>query len=64
MENKTEATPESISSGIEPSEEMIRDYMRIYKINWYAARAKARDVAYGGSPPSGFTDWGTYWKCY
>jgi hypothetical protein len=48
----------------EPSDAMIKDYMRIYGMNFYAAREKARKDAYGGKPPNGFSDWGTYWKCY
>lgn len=37
-------------------------------LSWYGAREELRSIAYGGSPdakpPGGFTDWGTYWKCY
>ncbi len=64
MEDTKIATPEQIANGVEPSEQKIREYMRIYQTNWYSAREKAREDAYGGRPPSGFTDWGTYWKCY
>ena len=30
----------------------------------YTVREQAREDAYGGKPPSGYSDWGTYWKSF
>jgi hypothetical protein len=57
------------NSGNEPTEGDIATYMAENPgLGWYHAREELRSIAYGGSPhatpPGGFTDWGTYWKCY
>lgn len=56
-------------SGDEPSQATIDAYMAENPgLGWYNAREQLRSIAYGGSPdarpPGGYTDWGTYWKCY
>jgi len=51
-------------NGREPTEKEIYDYMKEFNENYYCAREKLRDDAYGGKPPYGFQSWGDYWKSY
>lgn len=54
----------NIETAKEPTEEQIEAYMKKHKENYYNAREKLREKAHGGKPPDGYSDWGTYWKCY
>lgn len=49
----------------EPSNDEIEAFLKEHpEHSWYTAREFLREQAYGGKPPAGFADWGTYWKCY
>ena len=48
----------------EPTEEEIRRYMKENNENYYNARERLREHAYGGKPPGGYSSWGDYWKSY
>ena len=48
----------------EPTEEEIRRYMKENNENYYNARERLREHAYGGKPPGGYRSWGDYWKSY
>lgn len=46
----------------EPTEEEIRRLMESTGENYYNARERLREAAYGGKPPHGYGSWGDYWK--
>lgn len=46
----------------EPTEDEIVTYMIETSKDFYNAREDLRERAYGGKPPEGFPDWGTYWQ--
>lgn len=48
----------------EPTLEEIYKLMREQNLDFYNAREKLREKAYGGKPPEGFQSWGDYWKAY
>jgi hypothetical protein len=50
--------------GKEPTTEQINAEMVRTGDNFYAARERLREKAYGGKPPSGYQSWGDYWKSY
>jgi hypothetical protein len=50
--------------GVEPTEKDIIRRMRETQENYYNARERLREEAYGGKPPHGFLSWGDYWKSY
>ena len=51
-------------SGREPTEQEIQEYMKENNENYYNARERLRENAYGGKPPGGYRSWGDYWKSY
>ena len=50
--------------GREPTEQEIQEYMKENNENYYNARERLRENAYGGKPPGGYRSWGDYWKSY
>jgi hypothetical protein len=58
------STDQRALQGSEPTEEQIQEYMKTNSENWYNARERLREVAYGGLPPRGYSSWGEYWKSY
>lgn len=59
---QTLKTNEEILRSKSPTEEEIKNRMRLYGESYYSAREALRNQAYGGTPPHGYTDWGTYFK--
>lgn len=59
-----ESTDERAIQGIEPTNDEVQKYMEISGENFYNARELLRNLAYGGTPPGGYTSWGDYWKGY
>ena len=58
------STDQRALQGDEPTEKQIQEYMKTNSENWYNARERLREVAYGGLPPRGYSSWGEYWKAY
>jgi hypothetical protein len=46
----------------EPTEKDIQARMELTGENYYGARERLREKAYGGKPPEGCSSWGDYWK--
>jgi len=45
-----------------PTEEGVQKEMAESGLDYYNAREKLREAAYGGKPPDGFSSWGDYFK--
>lgn len=58
----TKKSAKELENCKEPSQEEIEQYMEKNKENYYNARERLRELAYGGKPPHGYSDWGTYWE--
>ena len=51
-------------NGTEPSSEEIEAFMKANNMDFYNARERLQEAAYGGKPPGGYSSWGDYWKSY
>lgn len=60
----TTKTDKELEGVAEPTEKEIYAYMKTHPENYYNARERLREKAYGGKPPHGFQSWGDYWKSY
>ena len=61
MNTKTERD-KKITSIQGPTESEIKDEMVESGLDYYNARERLREKAYGGKPPDGFSSWGDYFK--
>jgi len=52
----------NIPDGTEPTDDEVMIYMKKHQENYYNARERLREKAYGGKPPNGYQSWGDYWK--
>lgn len=59
-----QSTDQRALQGYEPTEEEIQEYMKANNMDFYNARERLREAAYGGLPPRGYSSWGEYWKAY
>jgi hypothetical protein len=50
------------STSKEPTIEDVTSRMKLTGENYYNARERLREEAYGGKPPDGYSSWGDYWK--
>jgi hypothetical protein len=61
----TNLPKEHIMTTKEPTDQDIKKLMqKDPRHSYYSAREYLRKKAYGGNPPNGYIDWGTYWKTY
>ena len=58
----TTKSPQELDFISDPTEDQIKNYMDKTGENYYNARERLREESYGGTPPSGYQNWGDYWK--
>jgi hypothetical protein len=60
----TTKTTKELEACKEPTYYEIRQLEIESGLNYYNARERLREKAYGGKPPGGYSSWGDYWKSY